>query len=160
MIGPTTRKWGAGALAFLTALSIGLGVVDSPDARAGDGYRAKLLRMLNRSRERRELRPLRLDRSLSREAKRHSRQMVRKDRIFHPPDLRAILSGYDYELGGAAVGCAGTLRRLHRAWLRSKTHRAILLHPKFRAVGIGVIRSDEQNSCGRRWFWGTELFYG
>lgn len=160
MIGPRTRKWGAGALALLTALSLGLGVANAPEAEAGDGYRAKLLRMLNRTRERHDLLPLELDRSLSREAKKHVRQMVRKDRIFDPPDLQSILSSYDYELGGAAAGCAESLMGLHRAWLRSEVHRAILLHPRLRAVGIGVIRNDEKNSCGRRWFWGAALFYG
>ena len=150
----------AAALALLTALTLAVGAVEAPVARAGDGYRAKLLRLLNRTRERHDLRPLELDRSLSREARTHTRHMIRRDRIYHPPDLREILDPYPYELGAAAVGCADNLRDLHRAWLGSDEHRQILLHPKFRAVGIGVVRNDERNSCGRRWFWGTELFYG
>jgi hypothetical protein len=42
----------------------------------------------------------------------------------------------------------------------SQVHRDIILHPDLRRVGIGVIRADERNLCGRDSFWVTELFYG
>jgi uncharacterized protein YkwD len=42
----------------------------------------------------------------------------------------------------------------------SEVHRDILLHPELRRAGIGVIRTDEGNLCGRGSFWVTELFYG
>jgi hypothetical protein len=34
------------------------------------------------------------------------------------------------------------------------------LNPKVRRVGLGVVRADENNRCGRNSFWATELFYG
>lgn len=161
MIGTSTRRRGAVALALFTTLALGLGVVEAPLAAAGQGYRADLFRMLNRARERNDLPPLTLDLSLSREAKKHTRHMIRRDRVNHPPDLQRILAPYPWnDLGAAAVGCAATLKGLHRTWMHSDHHREILLHPKLRSVGIGVMRNDEKNSCGRRSFWGTELFYG
>ncbi|HZD16699.1 MAG TPA: CAP domain-containing protein [Actinomycetota bacterium] len=148
-------------LALLTTLALAIGTVDAPPAGAGPGYRGKLLRMVNRARERNDLKPLGLDRSLSREAKKHTRRMIRKDRIYDPPDLDRILKPYPWDdLGAAAVGCASTVRALHRAWMHSDEHRGILLHPKLREVGIGALRNDERNACGRHSVWGTELFYG
>jgi uncharacterized protein YkwD len=44
--------------------------------------------------------------------------------------------------------------------MHEPVHRAILLNPKLRRIGIGVLEVDWQNSCGRNWFWATELFYG
>jgi len=161
VVRPSTRRRGALALALLATLALGLGTLTAPPAEAGGGYRAKLLRMLNRARERHDLKPLTLDRDLSRDARAHTRLMIRQDRIFDPPDLQRILAPYPWdEIGAAVVGCASTLKRLHRAWLRSDHHREILLHPKLRTVGIGPIRNDEKNSCGRGSFWATELLYG
>ena len=153
----------AALIAVLATLAFSLSAVDTPAKAMSSeaGYRAKLLRMLNRTRERHDLRPLDLQLRLSRDAKKHTRSMIRDDRIFDPPDLDRILAPYDWDdLGASAVGCAISLRALHRAWLRSEAHRAILLHPKLRKVGIAVILNGERNSCGRDSFWASELFYG
>jgi uncharacterized protein YkwD len=145
------------ALALAAALMFGL----APPAHAGDGYRDTLLELLNDTRARHDLHALRLNRSLARDAKRHTRKMVRQDRIFDPPNLEEILGPYPYDdLGAAAVGCDTTLRALHRSLLRSDVHRGILLHPSLRRVGIGVLRVGDANQCGRGSFWTTEIFYG
>jgi uncharacterized protein YkwD len=141
------------------AVSLVLGV--APAAAADDGYRGTLLELVNESRARHDLHPLRFDRSLSRDAKAHTRRMVRRDLIFDPPNLEEVLSPYPYDdLGAAAVGCDTTLRQLHRSLMSSDVHRGILLHPRLRRVGIGVLRMDEANHCGRGSFWATEIFYG
>jgi uncharacterized protein YkwD len=44
--------------------------------------------------------------------------------------------------------------------MRDPVHRDILLNPKLRRIGIGVLEVDSQNRCGRNWLWATELFYG
>jgi uncharacterized protein YkwD len=151
----------APALVVVTALALALVVTGAPRASAGAGYRAKLLRLINASRERDDLRPLKLNLSLSDDARTHTRKMLRQDRIFDPPNLDEILAPYPYDdLGAAAVGCDDTLKQLHDALMGSDVHRGILLHPKLRRVGIGVIRADEANLCGRGSFWVTEIFYG
>jgi len=78
VIGTSTRRRGAVALALFTTLALGLGIVEAPLAAAGQGYRADLFRMLNRARERNDLPPLTLDLSLSREAKKHTRLPVKQ----------------------------------------------------------------------------------
>jgi uncharacterized protein YkwD len=148
------------AIAVL-ALAASLLLGSAPPAEAGAGSRATLLELINETRAQHDLRTLRLNRSLSRHAERHSRRMVRQDRIFDPPDLEEILGPYPYDdVGAAAVGCETTLRRLHRSLMRSDVHRGILLHPQLRRVGIGVLRVDEANRCGRGSYWTTEIFYG
>lgn len=161
MVAPSTRRRGALALALLTTLALGLGTVQAPPASAGDGYRAKLLRMLNRARERHDLKALELNTKLSRDARKHTRRMIREDRVFDPPDLQHILAPYPWsKLGASVVGCASTVKRLHRAWMNSDHHREILLHPDLRKVGIGPILNDDENGCGRGSIWGTQLLYG
>ena len=148
-------------LVVVAALGLGIGVVQAPAADAAAGHRDELLRLVNASREHNGLRPVELDASLSRAAMRHTRLMLKRDRLFDPPDLREILAPYPWDsVGAAAVGCADTLRALHRAFLGSDVHRSILLHRRVKWVGIGVIRSHEANSCGKGSFWATEIFYG
>jgi uncharacterized protein YkwD len=133
----------------------------APSAAAGDGFRETLLRLINDSREDQGMRTLRLNVSLSADAMRHTRRMLREDRVFDPPNLEEILSRYRYEhLGAAAVGCDATLRQLHRSLMSSDMHRSILLHPQLRRVGIGVLRAQGDNRCGSGSFWATGIFYG
>jgi uncharacterized protein YkwD len=150
------------AVAVTTAITLALGLVQAPRADAGvDRLEIKLLRIVNRTRARHDLRLLKIDRSLSRPAEKHTRRMIRKDRIFDPPDLEEILADYEWDdLGADVVGCGNTLKELHRILMTEDVHRTILLHPKLRRAGIGVVRADERNRCGRGSFWATEIFYG
>jgi uncharacterized protein YkwD len=153
------RLFPARALAVL-AVAASLLLGSAIPAEAG-GSRGTLLELINETRAQHDLRALRLNRALSGDAMRHTRRMVRQDRIFDPPDLEEILGPYPYDdVGAAAVGCETTLRRLHRSLMRSDVHRGILLHPRLRRVGIGVLRVDEANQCGRGSYWTTEIFYG
>jgi len=160
MPAPTSARRRA-VLATITALMLTTGVVDAPAAGAGTGFRVKLLRLVNASREGHDLHTLALNSSLSNDATRHTRKMLLQDRIFDPPNLQEILSRYPWDnLGAAAVGCEDSIRKLHEALMNSDVHRGILLDARLRHVGIGVIRADEQNLCGRGSFWVTEIFYG
>jgi len=150
------------AVATAIAIALGLGLVHAPPADATVGrLETKLLSIVNRTRARHDLRPLKIDRSLSRPAEEHTRTMIRKNRIFDPPNLEEILADYEWDdLGADVVGCGGTPKELHRILMTEGFHRTILLHPKLRRVGIGVVRADERNRCGRGSFWATEIFYG
>lgn len=154
------RKHAVTIVALAMTLTIGLGTVFVPTATAL-GYRGKLLKLINAARERHDLRELKIDRSFSRDAVRHTRRMVEQNEVFDPPNLDSFLSDEPWERIGASVsGCAGTLGGLHRAWMRHDAHRVIMLEPRLRRIGIGVMKDRTQNICGRGSFWGTELFYG
>ena len=138
-----------------------LSVAFAPAARAGSGYRSKLLRMVNATRSSHDLHRVRMDRSLTRDALRHTRRMIDENAIYDPLNLTRILQDEPWDdVGASVVGCADSLRGLHQAFMHHAAHRVILLNPQVRRIGIGVVKVDSSNACGRHWFWTTELFYG
>jgi uncharacterized protein YkwD len=140
---------------------LALGIAFAPVALAGSGFRSKVLRMVNATRNNHDLHTLRIDRSLSRDALRHTRRMIADNAIYDPTNLTRILRDEPWDdVGASNVGCANTLSALHNAFMHDPVHRAILLNPQIRRIGIGVIEVDSQNRCGRNWLWATELFYG
>ena len=140
---------------------LALGIAFAPDAWAGGGVRSKVLRMVNATRDSHHLHTLRIDRSLTRDALRHTRRMVANNAIYDPSNLTRILQDEPWDdVGASVVGCADTLYALHHAFMHEPVHRDILLNPKLRRIGIGVLEVDAQNACGRNSLWATELFYG
>ena len=138
-----------------------LAVAFAPAARAGSGYRSKLLRMVNATRSSHDLHRVRMDRSLTRDALRHTRRMIDENAIYDPLNLTTILQDEPWDdVGASVVGCADSLRGLHRAFMHHAAHRDIILNGRVRWIGIGVVKVDSSNACGRHWFWTTELFYG
>jgi uncharacterized protein YkwD len=158
-LGTRTSKPRWALVAFSTILAIG--IVLAPAASGGTGYRSQVLRMVNATRDHRGLHTLRIDASLSRDAMRHTRRMIADDAIYDPRNLSRILRDEPWNnVGASVVGCADSLRELHRAFMHHAEHRLILLDPQLSRIGIGVIEDDSANACGRHWFWTTELFYG
>jgi uncharacterized protein YkwD len=148
------------AIGVVTAATLMVGLVPQT-ASAGDRYAHKLLRIVNATRRQHHLPALRLDRSLNAPARRHSQQMIDANRIYDPPGLQRILSGYTWDdLGADVVGCGRNLHELHRILMSEPFHRTILLHPQLRRVGMGVVVARQQNRCGRGSVWATEIFYG
>jgi hypothetical protein len=87
--------------------------------------------------------------------------MIEENAIFDPLNLTRILQDEPWDdVGASVVGCADSLRGLHRAFMHHAAHRDILLNRQVRWIGIGVVKVDSSNTCGRHWFWTTELFYG
>jgi hypothetical protein len=149
-------------IAVATTATLLLGLVQAPAANAaGGGYQHKMLRIVNATRARRDLHLLKLNRALSRDSLRHTRIMVRKDRIYDPPNLDEILAKYRWDdLGADVVGCGHTLKELHQILMTEAFHRSIFLHPDLRRVGIGITKVSGRNRCGRGAVWATEIFYG
>ena len=138
-----------------------LGIAFAPAAEATGGFVSKVLHLVNATRVAHNLHTLRVDASFSRDAMRHTRRMIAQDAIYDPSNLAEMLQDEPWdEVGASVVGCADTLRALHRAFMHHAAHRVILLNPKLRRIGIGVIKDDSANTCGRHSFWSTELFYG
>ena len=144
-------------LAFVTIMVLGTAL--APGAEAD--YRSRVLRMVNNARDDHDLRPVKIDRSLSRKAMRHTHKMIEDNSIYDPRNLLRLLRGEPWTTVGASnVGCGGTLRSIHKAFMRSAAHRANILNRDVRRIGIGVIKDTARNACGRRSFWETQLFYG
>lgn len=135
------------AIALIVTLSSASLLADAiagTPAHAGRPQR-RLLRMINDARRRHDARPLKMARRLTRLARRHSRQMARSRTLFH--SSRRIGGTWGENVGYTYH----RLRSIHRAFMRSRSHRRNILSRKFRRVGIGYDRS------GRR-LWVTEIF--
>jgi len=116
--------------------------------------RARLatLCLLNRIRARRGLAPLRLDPKLSRAARRHSRDMVRRGYFAHDSangssfsqrilGTRYVPRNASWWLGeniGWGSATRGRPISLVRMWMNSPPHRANILSGRFREIGIGI----------------------
>jgi uncharacterized protein YkwD len=151
------------ALVSMLVLTLGFGIAAAPVAHASrtDRYRTKLLNILNQTRVHHDLRPVKINLRLSDDALHWSKVMIRKNRIYDPPNLAQLLAPYRWDdVGADVVGCGSTIREVHEIFMTEVFHRSIILNPKVRRVGIGVVRADENNRCGRDSFWATELFYG
>jgi uncharacterized protein YkwD len=122
---------------------------------AGAAPSGSLLAAMNEARAVHGLRPLRLDPALVRAARAHSADMIRRDYFAHGA-VRARLARFGVsgprvgENLAWAVGSAGGAREIVRLWLRSPRHRANLLRPGFRRVGIGALAGRFAGHAGAR----------
>jgi len=150
------------SVAVITGITLCFTLLQAPAAEAGSNrWAKKLLRIVNHTRVQHDLRPLKMQRSLNAPSRRHTNRMIDDNRLYDPPNLEQILSGYPYDdLGADVVGCGMTLRELHRILMTEDFHRTIILHRDLRRIGIGVVKARHHNRCGRGSFWATEIMYG
>jgi uncharacterized protein YkwD len=132
---------------LVAVLVITLVIAVRPARAAGprlDRGEVSVVRAINRVRARHRLPRLRPDARLSRAADLHSAQMLRLDRFAHG----SFASRVRHFVPSRAIG--ETLawvppsrcrrRRIHRVvrmWMQSSPHRAVLLSPHYRGVGVG-----------------------
>jgi uncharacterized protein YkwD len=134
------------------ALALSIPAVITSEDGASIPRREKVLNILNEIRSNHDLKPLRLDPSLSRKARRHSLRMAERGELFHS-DLEAVLRGYPWNVAGENVGAGWRLRAVIRAWMRSPEHRRNILDRRFKVTGIGGVKVE-----GTLWL--TVIFYG
>jgi uncharacterized protein YkwD len=149
------------ALLAVAALAVPAGARASGGCRDADALpgrvsqarlRAAMLCLMNGERSAHGLKRLRANHALSRAAAAYARQMVRRHFFDHrSPSGSTMMSrirSSDYVHGATSftvgenlawgAGPLATPRAIVRAWMRSREHRANLLDPEFRDVGIGV----------------------
>ncbi len=117
----------------LTAASAGAG--------GGSCYRHSkkdraLARKTNAARANADVRKVSLDPHLSRVAKRQARAMARKSTLYHTPSLGSLITGW--RALAENVGYSSSVKSVHRAFMRSPSHKANLLRASYRHLGIGV----------------------
>lgn len=130
-----------GALGALLAALVAVAVWPAP-ARAATAtekeLRREMLQLTNRAREQHGRDTLDLGFRLSRIAEGHSLEMAGDERLYHSDDLSGSLPG-DWIAWGENVGyTGGTIRDLHRAFMKSPAHRHNVLYSDFERIGIGV----------------------
>ena len=103
-------------------------------------------RKINGARANGNVGKLSLDPELSKAARVHTREMVRKDLLHHTETETLKRRVTNWIVLGENVGVGGTVRSLHRAFMNSQGHRDNVMHPLYRHVGVGVRKAD-----GRMW---------
>ena len=134
-----------------------------PGTVSAKQVRQATLCMLNAKRRDHGRKPLRHNAGLALAGRRHARDMVRRRYFAHTSaagrsfDDRIRSAGYLSGTRSGAVmgenlgwgsGSLATPRAMVRAWMRSPGHRANILRPAFREVGIAVVSRTPGGSGG------------
>ncbi len=108
------------------------------------------LKMINRYRAQKGLKPLRLNRTLTKSARAHARDLAKHDRISHygfdgsDPWVRVKRAGYHPQLAAENVGTGQkSLREVFRGWQESPGHNANLLLPDATQMGIALVKNPK-----------------
>jgi uncharacterized protein YkwD len=111
-----------------------------------DRVERKVVRLVNRIRSHHGLRRLRASRTLAHAASDHTGDMLRADYLSHDSrDGTPMATRVRRYTGARWVGeniavtsrRRGVARRVVRMWMASPSHRAVLLCPKSRRIGVG-----------------------
>ena len=137
----------AGARGAATARTCGGGRID---LKANE---KRTLRLHNRARERRGLKPLCVHPKLQEAARAHSAAMIKRDRFFHGPvGARLKRHGYKWKTYGENIAGGskrlGTPESIFERWMKSRTHRPNILKRGFREVGIGTATGTFKGNKG------------
>jgi uncharacterized protein YkwD len=127
-------------VAFLASFAL-LGPAAGAQARTLSNPEASLLQTMNSVRTSHGLAPLRLDVRLLRAARGHSADMLNRQYFAHGSVAGRVLAhGARGPVFGEdlAWGTSVTAQWVVSQWLASPGHRAVLLRPGFRRVGIGI----------------------
>jgi uncharacterized protein YkwD len=114
-----------------------------------DRVERKVVRLVNRIRTHHGLRRLKASRTLAQAASDHTSDMLRADYLSHDSrDGTPMATRVRRYTGARWVGeniavtsrRRGVARRVVRMWMASPSHRAVLLSPKSRRIGVGRAR--------------------
>ena len=139
---PRSRVLAALVLAVLFALPSSVGATTTAEKAVHA--------MINDTRAAEGRRALRLSERLSRIAHRHSKKMAVSGTLFHSC-LSCSISG-DWRKLGENVGYGPDRITVQNEFLASPPHRENILYPKYRRVGVGVVRRGGL-------VWVTQIFY-
>ena len=127
-----------------TALTMA-GAADAASTASLTQAESSLLSAMNSARAAHGLQPLRADGRLERAARKHSSYMLRTGTFAHGAFARRIrrVGVRAPRIGENLAWSSGSLtaaRAIVSMWLASPEHRANLLHPGYRFVGVGALR--------------------
>jgi|SRR5690242_12116231 uncharacterized protein YkwD len=138
----------AGFLALCSAADSALGASHAHRTSA----RTSLLQAVNAARVAHGVAPLQLDATLGRAAESHTLDMLRGNYFAHGDFSGRMvafhLAGMLGENLAWGSGSYSGARAIVHMWLLSPEHRANLLRPGFRRVGLGIARGSFQGAGG------------
>jgi uncharacterized protein YkwD len=135
-------------IALLSATLLGTTLMAPPGAAAASSREAKLLAKINHARAVHGLGALRSKPSLMSYAGQHSAAMATRHELYHTTNFGVVCC---WRSIGENIAYNSTVRRVHRAFMGSPGHRANILNPRMRRVGVGIVERGGQ-------LWVTEIF--
>ncbi|MEI5672344.1 MULTISPECIES: CAP domain-containing protein [unclassified Nocardioides] len=129
----------ATALAVLLLALVVPSTAPAAAATAEQRYSNAAFSSTNAQREQRDRAELRKNRCLTRFAVKQAKRMARQREIFHQ-DLGPILRRCGLSMVGENVAVGYTTGRsvVREGWMKSEGHRANILQPRYRLMGIGA----------------------
>lgn len=106
---------------------------------------AEMLELVNMEREKNSLKPLSFDSALTKAARLHAADMLRRGYFSHftpegvDPFQRLHKLNIHYRYAGENLALAPALIQAHHGLMQSPGHKANILHPSYGRVGIGII---------------------
>ena len=139
-------------IAALLAVSAGLVVAFPAAPASAKPAEVKMVRTINKIRHAYGLRSLRPAYSLFASARLYSRRMMRSDYFGH---LSRIPVASRWRAAGEAIewhaGWRPRPRAAVRRWMRSPSHRALLLSRRFTRIGVGRARGRYGRKMATMW---------
>ena len=135
------KRFGGAALAA-ALLALSSGSANGADVQLTVAESA-FVYAINDTRAEHDLPPLKVNEDLVRAARFHSNDMVERRYFEHGPFAQR-LKRYGFTSGtvGENLGWLNNRRlaalRLVEMWMKSPSHREVLLHPRLRVVGVGI----------------------
>jgi uncharacterized protein YkwD len=138
------------ALSLLTVALVATSttLITSSPASATTTRESRLIAKINDTRVAHGLRPLRVRSDLMTAAERHSRSMAGTRTLFHTASFNGLCC---WSLMAENVGYGFSVAGLHQQFMDSAPHRANILNPRLRHVGVGIVSSGGA-------LWVTEVF--
>ena len=128
---------------------------DRPAFKLGETEQ-KLFDAANDARAKEKVEKLTASRTLSKIARGHAENMAKQEKMDHTLDGKGVAKrvtegGYDYRIVGENLAKAFGEKddpapppaEVHDGWMKSEKHRANLLNPKFKEVGLAVVKSEK-----------------
>ena len=121
---------------------------------ASNEFDQRILELVNIERVNEGLDPLSIDIQLDQAANFHNDEMVRADMMSHqlPGEAnlgdRVTATGYDWTRVGENVAAGYTTpEAVVEGWMNSPGHRANILNPEFKHIGIGYENAPDDNNA-------------
>lgn len=137
----------AGAIAVLAIM---LTLARAAPASAEAYAEWSLVERANRERVDRGLGALHVSYDLVAAARRHSARMRDAATAYHDPALGQELCCWEWI--GENVGVGSDVGKIHDAFMRSSSHRAVLLDPRWNEIGVGFVIEDHRR------IWVSQIF--
>ena len=131
-----------------------------PDPISAENFQQQILSLVNTERSKAGLQPMTLNSQLNQAAQNHTNDMISKGYFDHVSpsgstmEMRVNAVGYRYSTIGENIAAgdstaAGTMTQ----WMNSPGHRANILNPEYKELGVGYGPSNDQ--YGHYW---TQVF--